>query len=214
LVTKEFGPVAVTATVHFDLSHERLRFVVPFREIQGAVGWAAKPILKLFWNGIEVKLESAIAEQLSARGMPWDMVWVDHSRDPEGHRVATINVSPVILNDWLQHQQAVPGLAPRLASMAIAHDAVTIRVQLVPWVRDTTAMVAERQAFGDQPAEPDRPAPPPLPASQALPELVTAEPPGTEPLGAETPSGNPAPTTPVSGVSLVDHGDEHGGRFD
>jgi hypothetical protein len=84
------------------------------------------------WHWFDERLESVIANQLSARGLPWDLVWVDDARDEQGRPEAIVNLSPVVLNEWLVRQAFVDGLALRLAALRVEHDAVSVSLQLVP----------------------------------------------------------------------------------
>lgn len=135
-VAKEIALVTLSLRIHPDVGPGRLRLAIPFAEIHGVrgAGWLVRKALPILWNWLDAKLEDTLSNELAAHGLPWDLVWVDGQRDASGSKVATINISPTVLNDWLQ-QQPLPGLdglAARLAGVAVEPAALVLRVQLVP----------------------------------------------------------------------------------
>ncbi|MBI5831706.1 MAG: hypothetical protein HZB16_05250 [Armatimonadetes bacterium] len=125
--------VTLTANFYPEVSGGRLRFVVPFGELRSdrGTGPLVRGALSMAWNWIETKLESVLAEKLSARGLPWDLVWVDGQRDQTG-KSATVNVSLAVLNQWLADKSSAAGLPTRLAGMRVEPEALELHLSLTP----------------------------------------------------------------------------------
>lgn len=135
-LTKDTPLLTVSARIHPDMGPGRLRLAIPFAEIRGlrGAGWLVRKTLNWVWNWLDGKLEDFISNQLAAHGLPWDLVWVDSYRDAAGSKVATVNISPVVLNDYLARQglPGLDGLALRLAGIDVEPHSLSLRVQLVP----------------------------------------------------------------------------------
>lgn len=125
--------VTVAANFYPEVSGGRLRFVVPFAELRSdrGTGPLVRGALSMAWNWIETKLESVLAEKLSARGLPWDLVWVDGHRDESG-KSATVNISLAVLNQWLAGKSSAAGLPARLAGIVVEPEALVLQLSLVP----------------------------------------------------------------------------------
>jgi hypothetical protein len=129
---KDLPLVSVAARVHLDARAGRLRLAIPFAEIEGVrgAGWLVRRTLQMTWHWLDARLEEAIVDQLAAHGLPWDLVWVDGYRDPHGGKVATVNISPVVLNDWLGQQPLPGGLRARLVEVDVEPEALLLKLQL------------------------------------------------------------------------------------
>lgn len=135
----QVAKITVMANLYPEVSGGRLRFVVPFSELRSdrGTGPLVRGALSMAWNWIETKLESVLAQQLSARGLPWDLVWVDGHRDPSG-KSATVNISLAVLNQWLAGKSGAVGLPTRLAAVVVEPEALELQLSLVPAVAQVT----------------------------------------------------------------------------
>lgn len=133
-VVKKIAVVTVEAKAHLDFRDDKVRVAIPFRELGTAhTGSLLGSFAATLWpRVVEPWLEKKIADQLAARGLPWDLVWVDTVDDPERGRVGTINFSPQTLNEWLRQKGPVAGLVPRLVALDLSRTHLTIGLRLVP----------------------------------------------------------------------------------
>lgn len=132
-IQKKLGPLRVELQAYPDVRDGRLRVLLPFDEIRGdGLGGLLGSLAGVAWKWLESTLEQRVQDRLAAKGLPWDLVWIDRASDPEHGTMGTINVSPVLLNQILRDKSPSLALAPRLADLAVEPDGLTLRFALGP----------------------------------------------------------------------------------
>ncbi len=142
-LTRRVAGMRVTAEAALDLRDGHVRVALPFSRMRLAGSGLLGGVTRMIWpKWVEPWLERLLEDKLAEHGLPWEMVWVDTTDDPEQGRLGTINVSPRTLNEWLRQQPPLGTLVPRLVGLSVEPEALHVELALVdrnepvpPWRR-------------------------------------------------------------------------------